>query len=99
MSPSEREWLARVNGECLRTIVRLQTCGPHPALFDYLRKLFDERVDVTETTFEVKNLIASLAMTDPEVLKGRIALINAAIERLARTREYIKLELSHDPTH
>ena len=91
--------MARVSSECLRTIIRLQTTGPHPCIFDYLRKLFGESVEVTEATFEVKNLIASLAMTDPEVLKGRIALINAAIERLARTREYIKLELAHDPTH
>lgn len=59
-------------------------------LFSNLRKLFEEKVAVTETTHEIKNLIASLAMTDPEVLRGRVTLQNAAIYRLTQIRSRIR---------
>lgn len=93
MTPSEIDWLERVAEECRKLIITIGT-GRDPD-FAYLRKLFEEQVEVTETTWDVKNLIASLAMTKPEVLRGRIMLQNAAIERLTDTRRTIVHALAH----
>lgn len=93
MTPSQRDWLDRVSEESRQIILRLAR-GNFEDLFGNLRKLFDEEVGVTQTTWEVKNLIASLAMTEPNVLRGRITLQNAAIERLTQVRRYIRDEIA-----
>ena len=98
MTPKQRDWLSRVSEEARTAVLRLHT-GDDQGVFDYLRKLFDEPVEVDDATWNVKNLIASLAMTDPSVLRGRSVLVNAAIERLTQTREYIKSELGHDTSN
>lgn len=92
MTPSQ--WLNSVHNECRLLILDLGTTGT--TSFVELRNLLDTKVEVTEATWQVKNLIASLAVTDPAVLRGRIALVNAAIERLTKTREYIRQELNND---
>lgn len=89
MTSSELDWLTAVNTECRNIILRINM-NDYDQLFGNLRKLFDEQVAVTETTYEIKNLIASLAMTDPEVLRGRITLQNAAIYRLTQVRSRIR---------
>lgn len=94
MTPSD--WIANVDEECRQLIVLIGT-GAQPDL-GYLRKLFDEPVEVTEATWNIRNLIASLAMTDPAVLKGRVTLQNAAIERLTQVRRYIQHEAAHHDT-
>jgi hypothetical protein len=98
MTPKQRDWLLRVGDHTIEAIVRLKE-NDLDGVFDYLRKLFHEPVEVDEATWNVKNLIASLAMTDPDTLRGRAALINAAIERLNETWEYITSELTHDTIH
>lgn len=89
MTSSELDWLTAVNTECRNVILRMNS-NQYDQLFSNLRKLFDEEVEVTETTFDIKNLIASLAMTDPDVLRGRITLQNAAIHRLTQVRSRIR---------
>ena len=98
MTPEQRDWLLRVGEQTVEITVRLKE-GDLDGIFDYLRKLFNEPVEVDEVTWNVKNLIASLAMTDPDVLRGRIILVNAAIERLNETWEYITSELGHGIRH
>ena len=66
--------------------------------FAILRTLMETPIKVTESTWEVRNLIASVATSDPSVLRGRITLVNAAIERLAKTGEYIKQEMTNANT-
>lgn len=87
MTPSEIDWLERVAEEARKLIIAIGTGSDLD--FAYLRKLLDEDVEVTEATWNVKNLIASLAMTKPDVLRGRITLQNSAIERLTDTRRTI----------
>lgn len=85
IAPSQ--WLESVSEECRRLIVAIGTEGY--TSFSGLRSLFDMDVQVTDVTWEVKNLIASLAMTDADILKGRIILQHAAIQRLSYTRSII----------
>jgi hypothetical protein len=97
MTPSELDWLTAVHTECRNIILRIST-HQYDQLFGNLRKLFDEKIETTEPSWEIKNLIASLAMTDPEVLRGRITLQNAAIERLTQVRSRIKDAIAHANT-
>lgn len=91
MTPLEREWLLAVKRECKRLRVQLRHLEPSKGDFWKLKELYEEHgIPVTDFTWEVKNLISSLAVTDPEVLKGRHLLTNAAIQRLTATWEYIK---------
>lgn len=96
MTPKQLDWLLRVNDQLLEAAAVLKEGTFDDKVFSYLRKLFDEPVEVTEVTWHVKNLIASLAMTDPNALRGRIVLVNAALERLKETWEYITLELENE---
>lgn len=99
MTPKQRDWLLRVADQVVEATARLKTDDYDENVFRYLRKLFDEPVEVTEVTWHVKNLIASLAMTDPNVLRGRTLLVNAAIARLNETWEYLNLEFEHEQKH
>lgn len=89
MTISEDDWLALVDAECRGLILRIGK-RDFSELFGNLRKLFERPVEITETTWHVKNMIASLAMTDPEVIRGRFHLENAAIDRLAKVRSTIR---------
>ena len=89
------DWLVDLDEECRHLIIAIGTGKPFT--FAYLRKLFEEQVETTLETWEAKNLIASLAMTNPDVLKGRITLQNAAIERLTQARSHIQNALATTP--
>jgi hypothetical protein len=99
MTPAEKKWLQAIALECDMLRLDLGARGTTGTVsFKILRALMENKVEVTETTWEVKNLIASVATSDPTVLRGRITLVNAAIERLAKTGEYIKQEMTNANT-
>lgn len=88
---TEREWLNTVLIE-IRTVILDIHEGDFDGLFDGLRRAFEQKVEVTEVTAEVKNLIASLALTDPQLLARHEHLRTAATRRLVDTRYRILQE-------
>ena len=92
MAPSD-VWPELVEEAVNEIIVKLYTDNFDDDLFGYLKQLLDEKIEVTEFTWEIKNMIASLAHTDPKVLRGRQIMINAVIERCDNIATCIRLEL------
>ena len=61
-------------------------------LFGTLREIYELPVPVTTVTSEVKNLLASLALTDGRMIARRAYMQNAVVSRLMEVRYRILQE-------
>ena len=92
MARERRAWLEFVHEAAHEITVFLNHDDYNPHMFEFLRELFEDAVTVDDVTWEVKNLIASLAATDPKILEGRILLKNAVLERCDTIMKFIDME-------
>lgn len=88
---TEKDWLNAVLGEIRNVVLDIHEHN-YDGLFKGLRNLFEAQVEVTAVTSEVKNLIASLALTEDDLLRKHEHLRTAAIRRLVDTRYRILQE-------
>ena len=75
------DWLKLLDMEARIIILRINN-KDFSNLFTRLRSIFDFPVPVTDVTSEVKNLIASLALTDGKMIARHTHLQNAVVRRL-----------------
>ena len=85
------EWLGEVGFLCA-TLAHMIS-KDQKFSFAALRVLFEQDKQITDATWEVTNMLASVVNTDPAVIEERIPLRNAAVERLTQIVDYIKKEL------
>jgi hypothetical protein len=75
------DWLKLLDTEIRIIILRIND-KDFDSLFTRLRSIFDFPVPVTDVTSEVKNQIASLALTDGKMIARHAHLQNAVVRRL-----------------
>lgn len=84
---TEREWLDAMMREFRHIILRIND-NDLADLFVTLRTLFDTPI-TSAVAVDVKNLIASLVVTDPKLLVRRVDLQNAIVQRIMQARQRI----------
>lgn len=92
MARTRRFWLESVHEAAHEITIFLNHDDYNPHMFDFLRELFEDDVQVDDITWEVKNMIASLAATDPKILEGRILLKKAVLDRCDTIMRFIDME-------
>jgi|APCry1669189034_1035192.scaffolds.fasta_scaffold93753_2 hypothetical protein len=75
------DWLKLLDTEIRIIILRIND-KDFDSLFTRLRSIFDFPVPVTDVTSEVKNQIASLALSDGKMIARHAHLQNAVVHRL-----------------
>lgn len=97
MITPEDDWLTRVSEECRKAILCFARFNHDEMItcLSNLRELFEEEVELTNTTWHVHNFMASIAMSTIDVFRGREMLRNSAIERLTEIRRLIANDKPH----
>lgn len=100
MTTDQRDWLQSVRRSIRLALLDLEF-ERFDTAFIALRARFLDEVPVTEVTSEVKNLIASLATSDPDLMNNPAAR-QAAVRRLNETKHFITESLlattEHNPS-
>jgi hypothetical protein len=98
MTTQHRRWLADVRRAIRQALLDMEFGRVDTAMLS-LKEHYRDEVIITDSTYEVKNMIASLASVDPADLKKNPAMRAAAVRRLNETKQYIGEALLADTAH
>ena len=88
MTPSNRSWLQEARRD-IRSALLYAERHDWNTCVSTVASIWRRLSDTSEVTIEVKNMLASLAVTDPSELKKSAAMRAAAVRRLEEVKSFI----------